>query len=55
MRLSKGASSDIMKKENQNITNYSKNYLPSGNKNDNNINLSNRTNNNDISGVNIIH
>ena len=56
MRLSKGALSAIMKKENLKITNYYKKYLPSGgNINDNNINLLNGTNNNDISGVNIIH
>ena len=45
----------LLKKENQKITNNNKKYLPSGNKNDHNINLLNRTNNNDISEVNIIH
>ena len=46
-----------MKKENQKIINNNNNNkqnpLPT-NKNDNSINLSNKTNNNDISGVNMI-
>ena len=51
---SKGALPVIMKKENQKIINNNKQSPPTGNKNDNSINLLNKTNNNDISGVNMI-
>ena len=45
----------IMKKENQKIiNNNNKQNPPPTNKNDNSINLLNKTNNNDISGVNMI-
>ena len=52
---SKGALPVIMKKENQKIiNNNNKQNPPPTNKNDNSINLLNKTNNNDISGVNMI-
>ena len=44
-----------MKKENQIIINNNKQYLPLGNKNINSIKLLDYSNNNDISGVNMIH
>ena len=44
-----------MKKENQKIINNNKQYLPLGNKNNSSIKFLDYPNNNDISGVNMIH